>query len=401
MSKKIMITDCYAMNTGDIAILMSMVRTIEQEIPDCEIIIESSHPKHLRTLEFFDKYTIHPRIFNLENLDKGFEAYVAGLYDSLSFLIWATLSRFTLNFLFLIRPSRRAQAQELKKIDILTSVGGGFLSSYYRYYFRLFIYSIALLLNKPVMIFAQSVGPFKTDISYKSSKYILNKVDYITIREPDSFEYVQQMKLDTKVKLTADIAFWLENNIENEYVIDLQKKKKPIVSICIKAPSSSAKYKNYYGALSSAIQYLIKNKYHVVLVSQTEADDDMGKDLFIDFKSKIDLIKFGPDSRYIKGVYSISDFIISSRMHAIIFAAAENVPFVCISYEPKFKGLMEQLSYPNELLLDEDHVTPEGFYGSIDYINTNRNKLVKELKKSIPGVKAKSLENVSILKELL
>ena len=55
--KRIYISDSYALNTGDLGILFSTLQEINKYAPETHIVIESSHPKFLRTYNEAVSYT--------------------------------------------------------------------------------------------------------------------------------------------------------------------------------------------------------------------------------------------------------------------------------------------------------------------------------------------------------
>ena len=70
---------------------------------------------------------------------------------------------------------------------------------------------MAKLLKKPVIFYAQSMGPFRNEFNSLIAKYVLNKVDIITVREEISYNYLIELGIvKPLLYLTADPAFLLE-----------------------------------------------------------------------------------------------------------------------------------------------------------------------------------------------
>jgi len=249
-TKKIYISDSYALNTGDLGILFATLKELEVAFPNSDLSIESSHPNFLKQYKEVSGYLLFPRIFDIHllvgsNSRVKILAIVKGLTDSTLFLFWAILQRIGINTLSVLPKSRRRQALALLEADIILSSGGGFLSSYYNYQFRIQLYLISFLLKKKVVIFAQSVGPFKTLISKIIVPLFLKKMSLITIREEDSYEYLKSTCPGIQVELVADIAFLLNINskIESTYERLLKEKN---VAFCIKNTSNIEYFTSIY-----------------------------------------------------------------------------------------------------------------------------------------------------------
>ena len=67
------------------------------------------------------------------------------------------------------------------------------------------------LLDTPVVVYAQTIGPFRGWLSSRVARFTLNRISLITVREDISQNILSRMKVNkTPVYLTADPAFQLE-----------------------------------------------------------------------------------------------------------------------------------------------------------------------------------------------
>lgn len=397
---KILITDSYSLNTGDVGILFSMIDSFRKNIPDAEISVEASHPEEMKKFKEIEGIAVIPRIFNVEKIVGAkskkvlARAVCIGVYDSFAFILWAALRRIKFNTLFILRKQGREQAKIFQDAEIVVSVGGGFLSSYYNYFFRLLTYSAALILGKKIFLFAQSIGPFYTKSSRVLIPFFLNRCELISLREPNSFKYLNGLGIKAKMALTADMAFLLEENLAPEMKNGEGKKK--YVSFCVK--SGNLKIKE---SLLGLVDHLIKKGFSVRIISQTQADDKIAEEISAKFLVGTEYVLFGRSPKDIKAIYAQSFFVVSNRMHAIIFAAEKNIPFLSISYEPKFKGLIEQLDYPEYLQIEEEKISQEYLIIMADRLIENRENISRSLSVKIAPIKEKSRENIELLNEIL
>lgn len=401
--KTIFVVDSYSRNVGDVGILTSLLDEVASRFPNVATFVEASHPHVLKRFPGFKGKTIHARIFNIERIDTNLPAVnkilpcLLGVTDAVSFLVFATVYRLTGKpWYVLVRPSRRPYAVSLVRSTLVISAGGGFLSSRYHYIFRLLTYGIALLLRKEIVLLAQSIGPLETRTSRILIPYFLKRVSVIVLREPDSRQYIQSYKLNAKIKTGADTAFALRRPRPGAAT------KQQTVTICVKAEADNAGKEKYINAMVKLAAFLNRKRYAIVLISHTPPDDMIGEEIIARMQTgPVRFIPFGMGPRSLKAVYGSSAFTIASRMHAIVFAAAQHVPFVALAYEPKFAGLFTQLHYDQRYLIPSQTIDSDYLLKSVNNLIGERHKLADHLRKNVPAVIALSRASLRWVKPYL
>src|SRR3989344_5380019 len=97
MNKKIFIIDSFSLNTGDMAILISLCNLLKKKFPSSSISIEVSHPNVFKKSNRFRNIRIFPRIIDIQYIYTQKKRYSLlkilplNIYDSFSFTIWAIL----------------------------------------------------------------------------------------------------------------------------------------------------------------------------------------------------------------------------------------------------------------------------------------------------------------------
>ena len=292
MNKKIFIIDSFSLNTGDMAILISLCNLLKKKFPSSSISIEVSHPNVFKKSNRFRSIRIFPRIIDIQYIYTQKKRYsllkilLLNIYDSFSFTIWAILGFIDFDAIWIIRNSRRAQAVEFKSADIIISTGGGFLSTYYMYGLRLYTLSLAFLLKKKVVLLSQSIGPFNTTLSRILIPLFLNKASIISVREPSSYRYLKRMKIKTHIYETSDLAFLLP------YKIRSVKNRKKII-VCIKNYKGQVG-KEYKETIKKITEKLLSQGYKIVILSQTVNDDTLGQEIKDSFKNNVEFVEFTP-----------------------------------------------------------------------------------------------------------
>ena len=162
--KKIVISGYYGFgNSGDEAILKSIVRDFREIDPNIDITALSNNP------------------------DK-------------------TSKEYNINAINRLNVMKIAQA--VKNCDLVISGGGSLLqdmTSTRSLLYYLSIIKIGLMFNKKIMLYANGIGPINSPVNIKRVKKVIDNVDLITLREPESFNELSRMGISKpRIIVTAD-----------------------------------------------------------------------------------------------------------------------------------------------------------------------------------------------------
>jgi len=312
------------------------------------------------------------------------------------------------NVFQLFDSSLKKSIRSLKRSDIIISCGGNQLHSNLGFSFLRNLFPLIygkLILKKPVMIFSQSVGPINGQLNRYILKFLLDRVDYITLREKYSNRYLHDvLGIQNKNTLvTADATFMLELNPKNLQVRHNQK-----IGITVRQWFffQGNFYNHYIKVVASFIDYL--NKVHdidVILYSFSSVsglEDDLiaCKDVYklVKDKKRLKLIQLGNLSLKETGLGLLkTDLLFGTRMHSVIFASILGIPSVAISYhQHKSKGISEMLGLIKPL--DINNLT-------LDQMKDAYNKLLTssqiQLLSHIQELRTRLRLNISIIKSLI
>ncbi|MGE7683273.1 polysaccharide pyruvyl transferase family protein [Peribacillus simplex] len=376
-------------NKGDAGIILSMIDSLRKNIPNSHIKIKTRFPE-------IDKKTydvlVRECVTNI-SVDPD-ESKV-------------TKVKSALNMLRLIYSKNQKIDDDYEWADVVVSCGGGFLLSH-RFSPALLQHLVQLKIafdyHKPVVIYAQSIGPFYNKIMQKVSKRILNQVDSIFIRENISKQWLEKIGCTNKnVTVVSDSAFCM-NAQQSDYVDQLFLKLKnnhegPIIGLTARdwnfpeMENKALHRKRYVESMQKVIIHLEK-KYgaKVLLMPQVLGPNDFNDDRIISreilsgINSKFSqLIDYDFNPRELKYLYSKLDMFIGTRMHSNIFSLSSHVPTVAINYEHKTRGIMELLEL-GEYVLEINHITSYDLISKVDKCWANNNLLRSQLKIQIPEV---------------
>lgn len=213
---------------------------------------------------------------------------------------------------------------------------------------------IAISNKKTLIIGPQTIGPYKSIISYILSKKILNKASILCVRDKKSYNLAYKMTKRNDIKLTSDLAMelpFIENKFESEkFKIGIN------ISDLLWSNSNTENLKkyqivvNYKELVKKIIEKFDNEKYEIHLVTHVyEKDDSKGeyalaKNIHNLYPNTILAPKFN-NPMEAKSYMSGLDLFLGARMHATIGAFSSGVPIIPTSYSRKFEGLYGSLDY--------------------------------------------------------
>jgi len=251
---------------------------------------------------------------------------------------------------------------------------------------------IARYLGKKIILFPNSVGPFRTIIGRYLAKLALNCCDHVLIREAISLEIVKSLRVHSNIVITADTALLLPlvSNSHNSF-------RKPVVGICLGIYGntiSEAETNHHILSYATAIDEAIdRYGFHVVFlphyISGFRYDDLEITRLIMEKMKNISnaQLVLAPTVDEFKNILSQMDLVITSKMHPAIFATSQHVPTLCIAYDQKQLGYFNRLNMEN-CVISTNSISSDKIISTIDYIWNDRE-----------NIRISLIEQISILKK--
>ena len=279
----------------------------------------------------------------------------------------------------------------IKSADIIISGGGSLLqdtTSTRSLLYYLGIIKLAKLYKKKVMLYANGIGPIYKKLNRLMTKYIVNKVDIITLRDELSKKDLESMKVTKpRIHVTADPVFSM-NVKDNGYRKLLSDNgiplDKPLVGILFR------EWKNirYEEVIAEVCDELVEKKDVNIVFIPMEYKEDIGisKHISNNMKNKSYVLDKDLDSSSIIGVIGEMHMILSMRLHALLFAALSSVPMVGFVYDPKVSCYLELMDMPSagdvkELDIASINNIVNDVYNNYDDYVEKLNKIKVEMKK--------------------
>ena len=285
--------------------------------------------------------------------------------------------------------------KKLKSSDALVFGGGSLLqdvTSKRSIYYYLFLIRLAKIMNNKIVMLSQGIGPIINEKSKRAVASTLKMVDYITVRDKHSKEFLESIGVDeNKVFLSTDPVINLKagENIKNE-----QNGSK---KICF----SLRNWKNtdVSEKISQVAEKLIKNNIECYFIpfyynEDLELIDQVEKNI----KDKAVYYKERLSTNEAFDIIKNMDVMVGVRLHSLIFAAAANVPFVAVSYDHKVDHFVNSVNM--KVACKIDNIDVELLYDEIIKKLENEDEEKKKLQESVSKLRELTNINYKILKEI-
>ncbi len=224
------------------------------------------------------------------------------------------------------------------KSDILISAGGSLLqdvTSLKSLLYYLFVIAFAKFCQKRVELLAQGIGPINSEIGRLFTRFILSKVDKITVRDVNSQKLLENWSINAE--LVKDSVF----------DIDVPKTEKT-GRIGIQLRQFKGVNKEFLNRLSDYISENFNGRIIDVISLQDSMDFDICNTFANLLKNRgfeVNL-KNGLNIQEAIKVISSLDSLIAMRYHANVIAIKAGVKTIAINYDPKVAALAEEYNLP-------------------------------------------------------
>ena len=248
---------------------------------------------------------------------------------------------------------------------------------------------VAKSFHKPIVMFPNSVGPFRTFVGRWLGRLSLDGCSRVLIRDAISYEITEKLGVTSPRILTYDTALLLTSKTDT----DIPRFRKPVVGVCPGMYSnslSSNELSNYVLAHSRALDKSIEEYGLSVIFLPHYVSGFRLDDLEIcrmirenmKHKNRAQIVEARNVDEF-KSLLDQMDMIISSKMHPAVLGASGFVPIVCIVYDHKQTGFFARLKMA-ECTIEIRSLSYENMLKKIEYVWNNRSRLSGSLQNTIP-----------------
>ena len=371
---KVVVTNTVVLNGGDAAILMAIIRQVRDVYgQETEIVVADTQPdlakRYYPELEFIAPLYVHafpPRKEGRFQRLRGAARY-ARWYSSLPRLYAAAyaLGRENVGTARLLTTGGEWESlRRYAEADVIISTGGTYLVETYWLAPRVFDFRIALLLQKPLVLFTQSMGPFESDYARRTLPGIFERAALILLRDSASMTHVHTLcdPADINARLAPDAGFLLA---DSQTLTAAEEAKIPAKGLQI---AISVRYWPYFRsttiqegmdayltAVARSAEHLIREHgASITFVSTCQGvpgyaydDSEVARDAVeripADVRGSVAIDSSFHRPEDLMSRLAQFDLIVATRMHMAILGLAAGVPVLPVSYEFKTRSLFERL----------------------------------------------------------
>lgn len=243
------------------------------------------------------------------------------------------------------RQSPKPLSQAIRSCDVFISGGGSLLqdvTSLRNVVYYTSLIRFARLSRKPVVIYAQGVGPLRRALSQKLARAAVQVARVVSVRDEDSKTLLQRIGVRRQIEVTAD-PVWALSPQKTTPGRDMSTH---VWALGLRPWRGYEFDANHSVTIQSGLHAAAQkaNARLRFVPMQSSSDAVIGEQLQRTGDETIDTSAMHP--REIMGACGDCNAMIAMRLHALIFAAAQSVPCVAVNYDPKVESLARIIGAP-------------------------------------------------------
>lgn len=349
-------------NSGDDALLHSIISSLKERKPDIRIAVFSKKPEETA------------RIYKVSSVN---------------------------------RFDYSAACKTLKNTKLFIMGGGSLLqdgTSLRSLYYYTFILNLAKKKCEKTMLYANGVGPFNHRRSKKMVLKALTGVDLITLRDEDSATDLKALGLkDRNIFVTADPVFSLTATSNERSLEELERRgiSADDKFVCVSPRTWGSEPENFPQAFAKMCDYITENHGHKIVFIPMQYPYDAK--IIRNIQSLMKNPSVFVDSRLSPGdtlsIIKRSDLTIGVRLHLLIYASTVGVPGIGIVYDPKVSSFQRYIGQP--YFIDPRSLSAGDYTSVIDECMRTRVEIAASLTEIAEVMKEKSEQTADMAIKLV
>jgi polysaccharide pyruvyl transferase CsaB len=250
--------------------------------------------------------------------------------------------------------SRDEVLPEIERLDLFILGGGGILFDGEAH---LYLREVTLAQERqvPVMVYAVSAGPLRDPAAQKLTRTCLSRAAAVTVRERRALQVLEEIGVHREIEVTADPALLLEPEpLPPDALRRESLEGRRLVGVSVREPGAAAPdldVNHYHALLANAADYMVDRlDADLIFVPMERQALDIQH-----CHAVVAQMAHAQRATVLKGEYTAGQmltivghfaFAVGMRLHFLIFAALQRVPFVALPYASKVTGFLDALEMP-------------------------------------------------------
>jgi polysaccharide pyruvyl transferase CsaB len=307
-----------------------------------------------------------------------------------------------------VRKLSRAEIlPEVERLDLLIFGGGGIL---YDADAKVYLREVRLAqeLRVPVMVYAIGAGPLEEQTAQASVRDCLNEAEVVTVRERGAHKVLEDAGVKGEIIVTADPALLLEPERLPEGMLTQEglEHRRNLIGMSVREPGVAAPdidEKIYHALLANAADFMVDRfDADIVLVPMERASLDTQHSHAVIAQmlraQRATVLKGEYTSGQLLSLMGHFSFALGMRLHFLIFAALQGIPFVGLPYASKVTGFLEDLHVTEPPL---KLVNPGRLIAYLDQCWDDRSDMQRRIAARLPALKERARETHRLAIKLL
>jgi len=361
---KVVVSNSVALNTGDAAILHGLVAVLADAFgPDTEFMVYDGQPEVASRLHPGLAFARSPHAA-LRRCGEGplgrIRGKVARVRLALAATAWGRGRRAIARVI--VPHQLRGTLEDYGTADVVVSTGGTYLVESYTLAPRIADFAFTRRLGVPLVLFTQSLGPFRDPGNRRALTPLLDGSAAILLRDERSLRHLEELGAGAqRAHLGADAAFALADPAILARARTTSLTGGPLrVAVSVRAwrhfaEGERAGMARYRAAIAALVEHLVARHHaEVLFVSTCQGVPEYWTD---DSATAAEIVALLPsatrahvrldrtfhDPIALGELLGNHDLVVATRMHAAILALSAGVPVLPIAYEFKTWELATRL----------------------------------------------------------
>lgn len=237
----------------------------------------------------------------------------------------------------------------LQRCDLCLSGGGSLfqdVTSWRSPWYYLGILALAQRLRRRTALYAQGIGPLRGRTVRSAARRVLNAVDLVTLRDPESLTVLAELGVDRPpVALAADPALLLTPEWSAPVAAEHARWGDGVpFGLAVRAWDSAP----WLRALAAAARTIAERRgvRWICLPMHPPGDLAVAARLAEEIGGAATVVRLPLRPREMLALFGRLALLVGMRFHALVFAAIQGVPLIPLAYDPKVSAFARELAEP-------------------------------------------------------